>query len=178
MKTLSELKKHCAEMSVQHPELKNRIWGYYELAYSEISEGDSESHEVWKAFCDIADEIEESKTPFVCPFELETKKRQQREEENGVVCVYAINEIHLPESEEYNNLKNFIKCYEEREIRKEQGAFMSKKITKEEILKEYISRNPIKKGVRYKMYCNEAFFPKAKNIEKAKVIFPLSEYIG
>ncbi len=165
-------------MSAQHPNLKERIWGYYHLAVSEISEGDTEESEVRKALCDIADEIEESKTPFVCPFELERELRQQREEKNGAVYVYAISEIHLPESEEYSTLQNFIKCYEEKEVRKEQGAFMSNLVTKEEILQEYISRHPIKKGVEYKMYCNKAFFAKAKNIEKPKVVFPLSDLIG
>ena len=178
MYTLSHLKKHCAEMSAQHPELKSRIWGYYDLALSEISEGDSEAIEVRKAITDIADEIEESANPAICPFEIERELRQQREEKNGVVYVYAISEVYLPESEEYNDLQNFIKCYEEKEVRKEQGAFMSNLVTKEEILQEYISKHPIKKGVEFKMYCNKAFFAKAKNIEKPKVIFPLSDLIG
>lgn len=59
MQTLSELKKHCAEMSALHPGLKSTIWGYYHLAVSEISEGESEREEVAKALEDIEYEIEE-----------------------------------------------------------------------------------------------------------------------
>ena len=60
MQTLSELKKYCAEMSALHPHLESTIWGYYHLAVSEISEGESVSGEVEKAISDIADEIEDS----------------------------------------------------------------------------------------------------------------------
>lgn len=175
---LRNLKKHCAEMSAQHPELKDTIWGYYTLACSEIEEGDPEAIEVQKAFSDIADEINECKNPSPCPFEAERELQRLREEKNGKVYVYAISEIHLPESAEYSTLNNFIKCYEEREVRKEQGAFMSALMTKEEILREYTSKHPTRQGVEYKMYCHEAFFGKAKNITKPKVIFPLSELIG
>jgi len=47
-------------MSALHPHLESTIWGYYHLAVSEISEGESVSSEVEKAISDIADEIEDS----------------------------------------------------------------------------------------------------------------------
>ena len=105
MKTLSNLKKHCADMSAQHPELKSRIWGYYYLAESEISEGDCEAIEVGKAISDIADEIEEylqeekqKETPkrkYYLPYRIrviDTAQNNYTDAEEGWYCLHAIEE--------------------------------------------------------------------------------------
>ena len=46
---LYELKKYASQKMLDYPQLREEIWSYYELAYSEVEEGNNESRE-----CDMA----------------------------------------------------------------------------------------------------------------------------
>lgn len=57
---LNYLKDFVAEKCMEHPELKDQIMDYYELALSEIEEGNSVSNEIKAAINSINDLINDN----------------------------------------------------------------------------------------------------------------------
>ncbi len=59
MTTLSDLKRYYWEQAKLHPYLADEMQDIVELAYSEVDEGGSETHEVSLAYNDILNLIED-----------------------------------------------------------------------------------------------------------------------
>lgn len=57
MNTLKDLTTYCKKKIMEHPNLATEIKSFYDLAVTEIEDGESETGEVWKAYDDIEDMI-------------------------------------------------------------------------------------------------------------------------
>jgi hypothetical protein len=60
MNTLRNLKLHVREMAKLHPEKRDDIYDFYQLACDEVEEGGSESHECSLAIESIRQLIEDA----------------------------------------------------------------------------------------------------------------------
>lgn len=154
MQTLSELKKHCAEMSALHPGLKSTIWGYYHLAVSEISEGETESEEVAKALVDIADEIAD----FLNPPQPKPDPLIEKEKE---VCIYIVTSV----TKEQKAWK-----YPPINEKLETGAFVPAEISIAEIASDFLKRNPSFSEEEIAVRYSTAYSPICKKISVSKQI--------